>query len=118
MRNKEFLDLVAELHKKDVEMLNRKQSEYSMDELPRHSNFYRAGQAQGIPPSQALLSMAMKHILALCDMVKSPMNFPQENWHERCMDIRNYCFLLETLLIDMRCKERDLEEVPEGRKER
>ena len=81
-------------------LLAKKGIEYSQDR-DRLGQFYRAGIAQGIPPTQALMGMAMKHITSIADMVKDPEKFNLKQFNSKITDLRNYTFLLDALLRDI-----------------
>jgi hypothetical protein len=81
--------------------LINKAKEYASNNPDRLNQFYRAGEIQCIPPTEALVGMMTKHFTSICDMVKTPENYNLKQWNEKIGDLRNYTFLLDALLRDM-----------------
>ena len=100
MTQEEFIIEVEKSFLRSKSLLIRKGTEYSQGG-DRLGQFHRAGAAQGIPPTQALMGMAMKHITSIADMVKEPRDFTIKQFNEKITDLRNYTFLLDALLRDM-----------------
>ena len=100
MNNEEFLIDIERGHLRSKKLLIRKEKEYSQGKN-RLEQFYRAGAAQDILPTEALLGMAMKHVTSIADMVKNPMEYNLRKWNEKITDLRNYTHLLDALVRDM-----------------
>lgn len=100
MTNEEFNIQVEKSFLRSKNTLIRKGKEYS-GENDRLEQFHRAGHAQNITPTSALIGMTAKHFTSVADMAKDPHNFSLKQWHEKTIDIRNYTFLLEALLVDL-----------------
>ena len=100
MTNEEFTIEVENSFNRSKKTLIKKAKEYA-GEVDRLDNFKRAGQALNITPTEALMGMVMKHIIAISNMVKDPEEYTMSQWHERTGDIKNYMVLLEALLIDL-----------------
>jgi len=101
MNNQEFDLEVEKAIIRSKKLLAKKRIEYSKEDGNRLEQFYRAGAAQNISPTEALIGMAMKHITSIADMVKNPYDFNLRKWNEKITDLRNYTFLLDALLRDM-----------------
>lgn len=99
MTNEEFAIEVENSINRSKNVLIKKGKEYS-GEIDRLENFKRAGAAQNILPTEALYSMAMKHIISIANMVSKPSEFTLQQWYEKTGDLRNYTILLEALLLD------------------
>jgi len=83
------------------ELLKKKKRFYATGE-DRLEQFHRAGSAQNIKPTEALIGMATKHYTAITDMCKSPSEFTFNRWHEVLDDLRNYMDLLDALVTDVK----------------
>lgn len=105
MDNQTFMIEVENSHNRSKRVLLKKEKEYS-DGQDRLNQFYRAGAADQVPPTQALLSMAVKHYTSISDMCKDPYGYSIKQWNEKLTDLRNYTYLLDALVRDMR------EEIP------
>jgi len=103
MNNQEFMIEVENSHNRSKRLLLRKEKEYS-DEKDRLIQFYRAGAADQVPPTQSLLSMAVKHYTSISDMVKDPHAFSLKSWNGKITDLRNYTYLLDALIRDLGIK--------------
>jgi len=101
MNTQEFMIEVENSHNRSKRVLIKKGDEYSTPEGNRLEQFYRAGSAQNITPTEALVGMTMKHIVSIADMSKSPFSYNLKKWREKVTDLRNYTLLLDALLIDM-----------------
>jgi hypothetical protein len=82
-------------------VLKKKEKEYSGNK-DRLEQFHRAGSAQNILPTEALVGMMTKHFTSITDMAKDPINHTFKQWHEKLDDLRNYCDLLDALINDMK----------------
>jgi len=100
MTNEDFAIEVDKSVSRSKSILIKKGVEYSQDN-DRLRQFHHAGCAQGIPAPQALMGMAMKHIISLANMVKKPSAYSLKEFHEKIVDLRNYTFLLDALLKDV-----------------
>jgi|GEM_PF-6886737 len=67
----------------------------------RLEQFHRAGAAQNILSTEALIGMATKHYTSITDMAKKPYDFTLNQWHEKLDDLRNYMDLLDALITDI-----------------
>lgn len=101
MTNDQFMFEVEKAYQSSCKLLQEKGKEYSSGNS-RLDQFYRAGHVQGISPTQALLGMATKHYTSICDMAKNPSAYSMAQWRAKLDDLRNYTFLLDALLTDMR----------------
>jgi len=101
MTNQEFLIEVENSINRSKKLLIKKGSEYATEEGNRLEQFYRAGAAQGIHPTEALIGMAMKHVTSIADMVKDPYKYKLKQFDAKIVDLRNYTLLLDALLRDM-----------------
>ena len=100
MTNNQFLANTEVAYLRGKAILQKKEKEYS-NGRDRLEQFHRAGAAQRMLPTEALVGMATKHFTSIADMAKDPSNFTQNQWHEKLDDLRNYTFLLDALLIDL-----------------
>ena len=100
MTNEDFTIEVENSFIRSRKVMIKKAKEYAV-ENDRLDNFKRAGAAQGIPPTMALIGMAAKHFVSITEMAKEPNNFTIPQWHEKTGDLKNYMVLLEALLIDL-----------------
>ncbi len=100
MTNEEFLIEVENSHNRSKKLLIKKAAEYSGDK-DRLEQFYRAGCAQLIPATLALIGMTTKHFTSIVDMAKHPEDFSLKKWNEKLTDLRNYTYLLDALVRDM-----------------
>lgn len=103
MNNQEFMIEVDKACARSKLTLLKKEKEYSSGR-DRLEQFHRAGAAQNILPTEALCGMMAKHFTSIADMCKDPTLYNQRQWREKVGDLRNYTFLLETLLIDIGVK--------------
>ena len=101
MNHQEFMIEVENSHNRSKRLLIRKGSEYATAEGNRLEQFYRAGMAEGVSPTQALIGMCTKQFTSIADMSKDPFSYNLKTWREKVTDLRNYTLLLDALLIDM-----------------
>jgi hypothetical protein len=101
MTNDQFLLELEHSFNRSKEILMKKEKEYSQGK-DRLEQFHRAGAAQAISPPEALIGMATKHYTSICDMAKDANNYTIEQWDEKISDLRNYTFLLDALIRDIR----------------
>ena len=101
MNSQEFAIEVENSCNRSKRLLIKKGSEYATEEGNRLEQFYRAGAAQGVHPTEALIGMAVKHVTSIADMSKSPFSYNLKKWREKVTDLRNYTILLDALLIDL-----------------
>lgn len=100
MNNEDFLIELSNSHDRSKRLLNKKAIEYSTGK-DRLEQFHRAGHAQNISASSALIGMATKHFTSIADMAKNPLDFSLEQWDEKITDLRNYTYLLDALIRDL-----------------
>ena len=101
MTNEQFMFHIQAASERRKVILVKKEKEYSNGK-DRLEQFHRAGSAQNILPTEALVGMMTKHFTSLTDMAKDPSNHTFEQWHERLDDLRNYCDLLDALVTDVK----------------
>ena len=102
MDNQTFMIEVENSHNRSKKVLLKKEKEYNMESTNRLNQFYRAGSIQNINPCEALVGMATKHFTSIVDMCKNPSDHLIEEWDEKLTDLRNYTYLLDALVRDMR----------------
>jgi hypothetical protein len=100
MDSNEFLTHRDSAIRRRESLLIEKEKEYS-NGLDRFDQFYRAGYAQNILPTEALIGMMAKHFISITDMAKSPLSFTPKQWHSKLDDLANYCDLLDALVHDI-----------------
>jgi hypothetical protein len=100
MTNKQFLEHLEIATARRREILKKKEKEYSNGK-DRLEQFWRAGAAQNILPTEALVGMATKHFTSITDMAKEPTNYTGNQWNEKLDDLRNYMDLLDALVTDI-----------------
>lgn len=81
------------------EVLSSKAVEYSADE-DRLSNFKTAAALQGVPLSEALRGMMVKHTVSIYDMIGSRQTYSIDQWDEKITDHINYLILLRAVIIE------------------
>ena len=101
MTNERFMIELEDSFNRSKKVLIKKEKEYSKGR-DRLEQFYRAGAAQNIKPTEALIGMATKHFTSMSDMCKNPLDYSLKEWDERIVDLRNYTFLLDALVRDVR----------------
>ena len=101
MTNEVFMAMVESRHQASKQVLCKKEKEYSSGKN-RLEQFYRAASVQNINPCEALVGMMTKHFTSIVDCSKTPLNTPDEMWKEKLTDLRNYSYLLEALVVDMK----------------
>ena len=111
MNNQEFEIEFNKAVDRSKQTLISKAKEYAQGNNDRLNQFYRAGEVQCVPPTAALVGMMIKHVTSICDMVKEPSKYKLSMWDEKIGDLRNYSFLLDALVRDMRNKLEDKPEV-------
>ena len=102
MTSEEFLIEVENSHNKSKRILIKKAAEYSPNDKDRLEQFCRAGWAQMITAPSALIGMAAKHFTSIADMAKRPDEYSLKKWDEKVTDLRNYTYLLDALVRDIR----------------
>ena len=100
MNKVQFMSHIEDAFARRKEILKKKEKEYSGGR-DRLEQFYRAGAAQNILPTEALIGMATKHFTSITDMAKDPSNYTTNQWHEKLDDLRNYMDLLDALVTDI-----------------
>lgn len=101
MTNEEFLRCMKESVIRSERTLAKKEQEYSGGK-DRLDQFKRAGAVQDITPTEALVGMMTKHFTSVADMAKDPEEYTIQQWNEKLGDLRNYTFLLDALVRDVR----------------
>jgi len=101
MTNEQFVAHVEAAYQRRKELLKVKKRFYATG-IDRLEQFHRAGAAQNIKPTEALIGMATKHFTAITDMCKDPTHFTFNRWHEVLDDMRNYMDLLDALVTDLK----------------
>lgn len=101
MNNEEFMYYIHTAFERRKAILVKKEKEYSNGK-DRLEQFHRAASAQNILPTEALVGMMTKHFTSITDMAKDPSNHTFRQWHEKLDDLRNYCDLLDALVIDVK----------------
>jgi len=101
MTKEQFVAIVLEANDRRLQLLERKGKEYTSDN-DRLRQFKKTGVMESKLPTETLFSMADKHITSIADMVKVPDEYTVRQWRSKLDDLRNYCDLLEALIIDMR----------------
>ena len=104
MIDEQFILHIGAAFERRKELLKFKKRFYATG-IDRLEQFHRAGSAQNILPTEALMGMATKHFTALTDMCKDPENYTTKRWHEVLDDMRNYMDLLDALVTDIKEKE-------------
>jgi len=100
-----FMNLARIRFKACLEVLEKKNVEYSRDEDKLH-NFKRAammlqGPRFGCEPEDALVGMWVKHITSIMDMVDDLPDLPTFSiLREKITDAINYLVLLEALFVE------------------
>lgn len=95
MTRQEVAKAVNEILQETVKRLETKQKEYA-NEDGLH-NFNAAAVIQGITPEQALLGMAAKHVISICDMCLGG-EYTKEQWKEKIGDNIAYLCLLYAMV--------------------
>lgn len=103
MTTTEFNNILERLLNDTRQVLSGKAKEYA-GPTDRLHNFKRAAELEHSTPERALRGMLTKHIISVYDLIDqledvhecAPLNL----WHEKLGDIRNYCYLLEALIIE------------------
>jgi hypothetical protein len=101
MNNEQFMFHIQSSFERRKELLKKKKQLYATG-LDRLEQFHRAGAAQNIKPTEALIGMATKHFTAITDMCKNPSDYTFNRWHEVLDDLRNYMDLLDALVTDVK----------------
>ena len=102
MTNEEFTIELEKSFLRSKKTLLKKSKEYTPNNSDRLQQFYRAASVQNNQPTEALIGMMTKHFTSICDMSKNPLSHSPKSWKEKITDLRNYTFLLDALLTDMR----------------
>ncbi len=101
MNNSQFMISTEAAFLRCKSVLIKKAKEYSKPGGDRLIQFKKTGMMEDRNPTEALFSMADKHVTSIADMVKEPDAHTTKQWQEKITDLHNYLFLLEALLIDM-----------------
>lgn len=101
MDREKFDSVVIQANVNSMRVLAEKQDQYSDPEGNRLQQFYDAAEDEAITPTEALTGMARKHWTSITHMAKNPKGFSMKDWLDKTIDLRNYTYLLEALLIDL-----------------
>ena len=101
MTNEQFKIEVENSINRSMKILDEKESEYSGGK-DRLIQFKKTGVMESKHPTETLFTMADKHISSISDMVKNPNHYSLAQWDSKICDLRNYTFLLDALIRDMR----------------
>jgi len=104
MNHKDFNKLLINRQREERDVLVTKAGEYANDD-ERFANFINAAafMASGQTPEAACWNFMAKHLVAARDginKIELGAVMPMEFWVEKLGDIRNYCILLEGLIVD------------------
>lgn len=102
MKQETFDLLVMEENKKSEAILSAKAKEYAESGGDRLVNFKQCAGARGVNPAEALAGMLVKHFVSVLDMCKNPLNYSDDKWDEKLVDVRNYTYLLKGVITDMK----------------
>jgi len=102
MKAKDFMKLCDEGHERSRRILLQKAHEYSTPDGDRLTQFYQASELCVMTPTTALVGMAMKHFTSISTMAMNPSEYTIEEWDEKLTDLRNYTYLMDALVRDMR----------------
>ena len=100
MNKVQFMNHIEDAFARRKELLRKKEKLYSSGK-DRLEQFYRAGAAQNILPTEALVEMAAKHFTVIADMSEDPNNYTKKQWLKSLDDLRNYMDLLDALVTDL-----------------
>jgi hypothetical protein len=102
MKAKEFMKLTNEGHERSRRVLLQKAHEYATPSGNRLEQFYESSKLLDNTPTEALIYMATKHFTSISIMSKCPGEYTIEQWDEKLTDLRNYTYLMDALVRDMR----------------
>ncbi len=98
MTNERFKELVAEVFKRQQEIMDVKGPDYTVGNKDRLHNFKVVADLVGITPAQVWAVYWLKHVLAILARVSN--HTESEPIEGRLADCSNYNILLEGLLAD------------------
>jgi len=101
MNRDKFDSVVIQANVNSMRVLREKADQYSDPEGDRLQQFHDAAEDEGIAPTEALTGMARKHWTSIAMMAKDPNAHTMKDWLDKTIDLRNYTYLLEALLIDL-----------------
>ena len=101
MNSERFMQEVEEGHKRSVNLLLKKASEYSKEGRDRLEQFHILAAQKGRSPADELTSLAGKQWTSICQMSIDPVLYSMEQWDEKLTDLRNYTHLLDALIRDL-----------------
>lgn len=96
MTHDEKLEIVNDLLRKSMVVLEQKGNSYTTDDCL--SNFKQAAALQGCTTAQALYGMAAKHIISISNMVANKVDYDESIWDEKLVDAINYLCLLKVVI--------------------
>lgn len=96
MTHDEKLEIVNDLLRKSMVVLEQKGNSYTTDDCL--SNFKQAASLQGCTTAQALYGMAAKHIISISNMVVNKVDYDESIWDEKLGDAINYLCLLKVVI--------------------
>ncbi len=102
MLQREFDKLLDNIIEETKRTLANKADEYASSKDRLH-NFKFAAKLESTCPEKALRGMMTKHVVSVYDMIDAVNRgkvFPPEYAGEKLGDMRNYCILLEALLLE------------------
>ena len=101
MTNEEFMDEVEKSYLRSLGVFKGKDIEYGTESNRLHQ-FYDSAKRRNTNPCDALIGVADKHYSSILLMVKNPNQYSLKEWDAKVTDLRNYTFLLDALLREMR----------------
>lgn len=102
MKARDFMKLCNEGHERSRRVLLQKAHEYSTHGGNRLEQFYQESELTDKLPTECLFAQSMKHFTSISCMAKSPNDFTIDEWDEKLTDLRNYTYLMDALVRDMR----------------
>lgn len=104
MEKELFMIEVEKSFLRSKRLLIKKAIEYAPHKEDRLEQFYKIAHVNNSYPTEALISLTMKHVTSIATMCKDPEVHSLRKWREKITDLRNYTFLLDALLVDMEVK--------------
>jgi hypothetical protein len=99
MNHEDFNNLLTELQAKQRQVLLSKNAEYApgQDKL---ENFKKGARMLGVTPQECLWGYAMKHLVAVQDIVCGDVLYSPELLREKAGDLSCYLILLEAIMLE------------------
>lgn len=110
MIEKDFVDLLNQMEKREHEIMSTKGMEYTIGDLEkdRLSNFYRLGEELNLDPKMVLWIYLKKHLDSIVCYIKQGKEYSSESIEGRIHDARNYLVLLNGIIQQQKMdKEKD-----------